>query len=134
MEEMLEAAFSMLSAPRAYKETPECGTVEKSVACHDSKIKVIRPGGLGTKRRKGPRYKRAAMFRKQRTFNKTIRQTLGLKVEKQAAGFSIGLQEVSHWTLWRSRPSSIQKKRLLAALHANTVGAPLTSGMFLLVN
>jgi hypothetical protein len=37
-------------------------------------------------------------------FNKTIGQPLGLKVAKWAVDFSIGLREVSDWTLWRGQP------------------------------
>jgi hypothetical protein len=46
----------------------------------------------------------------ERVFIKTVRQTLGLEVAKQAVEFSIGLREVSDWTLWKGRLPSETKE------------------------
>jgi hypothetical protein len=44
-----------------------------------------------------------------RAFNKTVRQTPGLKIAKRAVEFSVGLRKMSDWTLWRSRPPPKRK-------------------------
>jgi hypothetical protein len=48
------------------------------------------------------RPKREPCLGSKRAFNNTIRQTLGWEVAKQAVKFSIRLQKISDWTLWRT--------------------------------
>jgi hypothetical protein len=49
-----------------------------------------------------------------RAFNKTTRQAFGLEVVKGVVGISIGLREVSDWTLWMGKTPPKRKKRLPA--------------------
>jgi hypothetical protein len=51
-----------------------------------------------------------------REFTKNYRKTTGLELEKQTAKFTVGLQKIKDWTLWRGQPPPKQKKTLLAML------------------
>jgi hypothetical protein len=48
-------------------------------------------------------------------FYESLGQIIGLEVVKRAVKSSIGLRKISVKTVWRSRPRSKKKKRLLAA-------------------
>jgi hypothetical protein len=52
-------------------------------------------------------------LRSKRKF-KTLRETLGLEIEKQAVGIPSGLREMRNWLLWRGRLPPKRKKNLLA--------------------
>jgi hypothetical protein len=47
---------------------------------------------------------------RKRAFNKIARPTFRPEVVKRVVRISIGLQEVSDWALWRSRPPQKRKK------------------------
>jgi hypothetical protein len=60
---------------------------------------------------KGPRPETRATSGEQRDFYEALGQSIGLEVTKRAVEFSIRLQKMSDWTLWRGRPPPKRKKR-----------------------
>jgi hypothetical protein len=45
-----------------------------------------------------------------------FRKTCRLEIVKRIAGFSVGLQKIRDWTLWRGQPPQKWKKNLRAML------------------
>jgi hypothetical protein len=87
------------------QETPKGRTFRKRRRAQQKCTNGTRDRGLRGQLRLGSK----------RALNKTVRQTLGLEVVKRIVGISIGLREVSDWTLWRGRPPPKRRKRLLEA-------------------
>jgi hypothetical protein len=83
----------------AVRGTPKGRTLERRRRARPEGNNDIRNRGLKQQLRLGSK----------KEFNKAVRQTLGLEVLKRVAGISIGLWEVSNWTLWRGRPPPTRK-------------------------
>jgi hypothetical protein len=69
------------------------------------------PGKTTSSGIRGQRRRHELRLGSKKTLHEALGKTPELEVVKLAVGISIGVREVSNWTLWRGRPPPKRKKR-----------------------